>query len=227
MDPYLALGVRRGCSRAEAKAAFRARAWYAHPDRGGEDADFVRLSAAYNQIIAELPQFPSSGTHDPDRPSPGARAAASSPAGGADNHRASARAASQNRARKPADPAWKPDMIIADEQPCRRRPTKPRDPNWSPEFVMVDESPRAAFAGVSPDPRVGPTRLDRWCRRFPYMFSTAREDSFLQSDSGRFWGTLLLLVAIAVCLWWACWVAWNLEPADTAPGLSTSSPYRK
>jgi hypothetical protein len=54
MDPYLTLGVARGCSRQELKDAFRARARSAHPDRGGEVLSFVQLRTAYEQILADL-----------------------------------------------------------------------------------------------------------------------------------------------------------------------------
>jgi hypothetical protein len=68
MDPYLALGVPRGCSRQEVKAAFRARVRYAHPDRGGEVLLFVQLRTAYEQILAELDQSPGpdTGKRGPD-----------------------------------------------------------------------------------------------------------------------------------------------------------------
>jgi DnaJ domain len=65
MDPYFTLGVARGCSRQELKDAFRAKARYAHPDRGGEVLSFVQLRTAYEQILAELEREPG-----PDREKP-------------------------------------------------------------------------------------------------------------------------------------------------------------
>ncbi len=62
MDPYRALGVPGDCTREEVKAAFRARVPFAHPDRGGEDATFIHLRAAYEQILAELDRRPTPGT---------------------------------------------------------------------------------------------------------------------------------------------------------------------
>ncbi len=56
MDPYLTLGVPKGCNREEVKEAFRVQAQHAHPDRGGEDESFIRLRTAYEQILAELDQ---------------------------------------------------------------------------------------------------------------------------------------------------------------------------
>jgi curved DNA-binding protein CbpA len=54
MDPYRALGVARDSTRDQVKAAFRARVPSTHPDRGGENADFVALRAAYERILAIL-----------------------------------------------------------------------------------------------------------------------------------------------------------------------------
>ena len=47
MDPYRILGVPRGCTREEAKAAFRVGVQLAHPDHGGEDVNFIKLRTAY------------------------------------------------------------------------------------------------------------------------------------------------------------------------------------
>jgi DnaJ domain len=58
MDPYLTLGVPRGSTLDEVKEAFRSRVQHAHPDRGGEDVTFIRLRAAYEQILAELDRSP-------------------------------------------------------------------------------------------------------------------------------------------------------------------------
>jgi hypothetical protein len=67
MDPYRTLGVPRGCTREELKAAFRARARYAHPDRGGKVTSFIQLRAAFEQIMADLDRRPRLG---PDIPRP-------------------------------------------------------------------------------------------------------------------------------------------------------------
>ena len=53
MDPYEILGVPRGCTREQVKEAFRARVRRAHPDRGGDEAAFIELCAAYRDILAE------------------------------------------------------------------------------------------------------------------------------------------------------------------------------
>ena len=54
MDPYRTLGVPRGCTREEVKAAFRARVPLAHPDRGGDELTFIDLRRAYERILADL-----------------------------------------------------------------------------------------------------------------------------------------------------------------------------
>ncbi len=56
MDPYLILGVPRGCTREEVKGAFRSRVHLAHPDRGGDTVAFVQLCNAYRQILEESPR---------------------------------------------------------------------------------------------------------------------------------------------------------------------------
>ena len=53
MDPYQMLGVSRGCTPEEVKAAFRAMVPSVHPDRGGEDLTFIQIHAAYEQVLAE------------------------------------------------------------------------------------------------------------------------------------------------------------------------------
>lgn len=54
MDPYVTLGVPKGCTRDEVGEAFRTLVRHAHPDRGGEDRSFVHLRAAYEQILEEV-----------------------------------------------------------------------------------------------------------------------------------------------------------------------------
>ena len=56
MDPYLTLGLEKGCNREEVKEAFRLKVQYVHPDHGGEHSSFIELRNAYEQILAELDQ---------------------------------------------------------------------------------------------------------------------------------------------------------------------------
>jgi hypothetical protein len=54
MDPYSTLGVARGCTREQVKEAFRSLVHRAHPDRGGDGEAFVRLCAAYREVLQEV-----------------------------------------------------------------------------------------------------------------------------------------------------------------------------
>jgi hypothetical protein len=192
VDPYLALGIRRGCTPAEAKAAFRAKAWHAHPDRGGDDSDFVRLSAAYNQIIEELVRNPS-----PSVPEPEAIAPRDRPTGRAERG-ASGRPVANDRYRKSPDPNWEPDFVIAGERPRGTRPPKPFDPDWSPDIVLLDDD--AKDGGESADPAAS----SRWVPRA--SISAACEDSLW--ETARILWRILILVLIAGGLW-ACWAVLN------------------
>jgi hypothetical protein len=93
MDPYQTLGVPRGCTPEAAKDAFRARAWQAHPDRGGQEIAFIRLCTAYKQVLEELNSSPR-----PAIPN-------------------SARPAREDRGRKPPIPNWEPDLIVHAQPP--------------------------------------------------------------------------------------------------------------
>ena len=61
MDPYQILGISRACTLDEVKKAFRAKAWLAHPDRGGENESFIRLCNAYEEILKECNRSPRPG----------------------------------------------------------------------------------------------------------------------------------------------------------------------
>jgi hypothetical protein len=50
MDPHRILGVHHGASKDEIKAAFRKLAFLHHPDRGGSEATFQQLNAAYQAL---------------------------------------------------------------------------------------------------------------------------------------------------------------------------------
>jgi hypothetical protein len=58
MDPYWTLGVSKECTHDEVKDAYRAKARATHPDRGGDELAFIRLHAAYEEILAELERRP-------------------------------------------------------------------------------------------------------------------------------------------------------------------------
>ena len=110
VDPYQTLGVDRGCTQDELKEAFRTKALQAHPDRGGDAAEFVRLREAYQQIASEIMRnSPAQDSNQTD--------------------------ASRNR----HDPNWEPELIVQDEPLPRVRPARPPDPNWQPDLVVGDE----------------------------------------------------------------------------------------
>jgi hypothetical protein len=117
MDPYQTLGVAKGCASAELKEAFRNKALEAHPDRGGDAAEFVRLREAYDQIVGEMTRKPPLGV------------VARSPE---QSYRADA-------LRNQPDPDWEPDLIVLDEPLPRVRPVRPPEPGWEPDLVVRDE----------------------------------------------------------------------------------------
>ena len=50
LDPYKILGVEQASTKEEIDRAFKAKAREAHPDRGGSNADMVKVNAAYEAI---------------------------------------------------------------------------------------------------------------------------------------------------------------------------------
>jgi curved DNA-binding protein CbpA len=210
MDPYRVLGVPRSCTRAEVKEAFRARAWDAHPDRGGAEEDFIRLSTAYNQIIAELAA--DSGPRAAESEGAAWNGRQPEPTRGAQDqlHRGRRRRLGRkSRFPRPPDPGWEPDLVIAPEVPRGGRRPRPFDPNWVPDLIVLDDGPWDPDAGGPADPRVGTAgagaRLSRFFR------SAAREDSFWQSEPARLLGMVLFLGLIAALLG-LCAVVWNQDP---------------
>ena len=53
MNPHEVLGVRRGASPDEVRAAWRRRVLATHPDRGGDEAAFADVSEAYRVLSGE------------------------------------------------------------------------------------------------------------------------------------------------------------------------------
>jgi len=206
MDPYHVLGVRRGCTRGEVKAAFRARAWRAHPDRGGSGRDFIRLCTAYKQIILELDRNPSSDTREPEPATPSRRSSTPPGAGGQGGRRASRRAARNKRSPKPPDPTWKPDMVLLDPAPRDARRSKPPDPDWAPDMVLLDLAPGDLHAGEPPDPGFATQTHVSWPGRTSAW--AARGESVWRSKWARVIGTMILL-GVNAALLWLCWVAWK------------------
>ena len=55
-DPYEVLGIARGASFEEIRAAYRRASKSCHPDLGGSHEQMVELNAAYSFILNELKQ---------------------------------------------------------------------------------------------------------------------------------------------------------------------------
>jgi hypothetical protein len=182
MDPYDTLGVPRGCTREEVKNAFRARAWHAHPDRGGENESFIRLCTAYQQILEQLDRSPS--------PVPGKPA----------------RAPHNRPSSKPPDPNWDPELVVRDEPPRHARPSKPADPNWNPELIVRDGPPRPARPSAPSDPKVARETYVSWLRRVSAQY--ARREPLGRSRWFRTIGMIILLCLIIASIA-MCWIVWD------------------
>jgi hypothetical protein len=140
MDPYLTLGVPRGCTRQEAKDAFRAGAWRAHPDRGGDERTFIRLYAAYKRILRELEQT-TANTSARSSPSANSSTTSDLPDAVSDDEIVVIEMPPPVP-RRPTlpDPAWDPELVMCD---LPRPNPMPFDPQWNPELVVGDEASRA------------------------------------------------------------------------------------
>jgi hypothetical protein len=189
MDPYLILGISRPCTLEEVKAAFRAMVWCAHPDRGGKAESFIRLCAAYKQILEELERDSRSVARNP------------------------ARAPRDGRPSVPPDRWCDPEVIILDEAPDWTRPPRPPDPNWEPDLILHDHPPAVRRPARPPDPRLARRNYISWVRRVSDQ--VARRQSFWQSTAVRALGMLILLSILGGNLW-LCWVAWTYDPEEAA-----------
>jgi DnaJ domain len=106
MDPYRTLGVPRGCSRDDVKAAFRARVPLAHPDHGGDEFTFIQLRAAYEQILRDLDRRRPPRV-DTNRPAP---------------------TPWHDSTSEPRDPTESQEQAAHDEPPVYRHAPTPHDP---------------------------------------------------------------------------------------------------
>jgi DnaJ-like protein len=213
MDPYHTLGVRRGCTRDEVKEAFRAMAWRAHPDRGGEELSFIRLCTAYKQILKEVERSPSSGTRKPSRVPRNRRPPKPSGPDQPSGRPPSPRPAGNERHPKPPDATWEPDLVLLDEQPRISRPPIPPDPNWDPDVILLDGAHGDGRAVVPPEKLVATEPFDSWLRRVSAR--SARPEPL--SESGWFQAAVLIffLALIAYGLL-GCWAAWTYDPEKEA-----------
>jgi len=192
MDPYRTLGIHKGCTRQEAKDAFRARAWHLHPDCGGDEQAFIQLDTAYKMILQEIDFVQSNPTVNP------ARGPDTSPP----SH--------------PFDSRWEPEIIVLGSSPPVSRPARAPDPGWDPEMILLDEPPRSPMPFDpswnpelvlldEPRPAVRETDLKRataphhdWLRKLANP--TNRGNSVLDSTRTRGILTTILLILIVVGL---------------------------
>jgi hypothetical protein len=75
-DPYVLLGVERGVSEEELRAARRRAAQRSHPDKEGGSADVMRrINAAFDAVLADLGRQPAAAPPEPVPPAPGPQVA--------------------------------------------------------------------------------------------------------------------------------------------------------
>ena len=176
MNPYQILGVAIDCTRAEAKEAFRIRAYHAHPDRGGDTKTFIRIRRAYEQVLAELER---QRVPDADKTEPVVDKSAQSPR--------------RDRGSKPPDRNWEPDFVMLDDPPQRTRPPRPRDPNWDPDLILLDDPPSDEVTTNAADGHAG--------RSYHTIFQRISSKSARENPTWEFgWiyaiGMLILLISI-------------------------------
>jgi hypothetical protein len=234
MDPYRTLGVDRGCTRDDVKAAFRAKVRLAHPDRGGDELAFINFCAAYKQILQDLPPGPS--TQKPARPA-GRTNAPKRPARAGQPGQGAAVAADQNqrfaappdsnweadlvlsadvgrdgRPAPPPDPQWQAEFVLHDERPANSRPPHPADPNWQPDVVFLDTRPGLDSGTTAGERTSAPGQYRSLFERLAARSSG--EDSLdWQSPWVRTIGILVFAALIAGNIW-LCWIAWNEGPSS-------------
>jgi hypothetical protein len=207
MDPYQILGLARGCTREEVKRAFRARAWDAHPDRGGEEQPFIDLCAANKHILGELSRGPQPASlPGPGSPARPRRTGAERRPGGRVRSRPRA-----DRPQSPPSPEWVPDLVL-DAEGRANGPSRPPSPDWDPELVVLDEASEPA-AGGSLSAGGLEEGFVPWVRRFSER--AADEGTFWQSTPVQAVGVFLVLTALAANVW-LCWAVWDLEGKDDA-----------
>jgi hypothetical protein len=204
MDPYQTLGVPRNCTREQVKEIFRARARLAHPDRGGEVPEFIRLRKAYERVLADLDR----------NPLPAALEAVPAPRQDSPRKRPRPKRKPEivwlderpraDRPIKAPDPSWAPDFVLLDDQPAHNRPPRPPDPHWDPEFVLLDEEPRDRWHAEPHNPRLERPMYDAWVRQFSAR-SLQRDPGRLSSSSNATWIVMLviLILFLTLILIWA------------------------
>ena len=69
-EAYHVLGLAADATPAEVKAAYRRRVTEAHPDQGGSAAEFIKVRAAYEILLAFLEQTAPEATREGARREP-------------------------------------------------------------------------------------------------------------------------------------------------------------
>jgi curved DNA-binding protein CbpA len=229
MDPYRILGVKRGCTPDEAKAAFRSRAWTTHPDRGGDEQAFVEFCAAYKAVLREA----RSGGEGQNSKIRSARAGRSK----VHPHRDLKRneppqtsdqlhdpitstdaiwqadlilPANVGRDGKPApapDPQWQPELVVPDETRADQRPPDPTDPNWRPAVVFLDDSSPAERGKAARKRGSGSEGYSSLLKRLASDSSEPGSSKDLIRALG-----IILFVALLIGNIWFCWAAFSYDP---------------
>jgi hypothetical protein len=237
MDPYRTLGVDRGCSRDDVKAAFRAMVRLAHPDRGGDEQTFILFCAAYKKILEDLPPSPSAqeparaerNTNNPNRPAAKERPSPEAPRNPDPTEVRSKSpdlnwdpdlilAADVGRDGKPApppDPQWQADFVLHDEVNSHSPPQQPSEPTWRPSVVFLDESIEHYRAESGREP--GRAR-EKYRSLFQRIFSRSTDEEMVDWESPlvRTIGILIFLALIVGNIWLCC-MAWNADSDSAHP----------
>jgi hypothetical protein len=229
LDAYLTLGVKNGCTREEVRAAFRAKAWQAHPDRGGDEQEFIELCSAYKKILKEVRSRPGEGRHtgvaQPSKTTDRANPTRPEPSGKTDRDDVSSEpphaswepdlilAADVGRDGQPApapDPNWSPDLVLPDGPWSERRPEQPPAPDWNPDVVLSDEIVNDGPANEVADLPRSPDSYNSLFRRISAR-SRQKTDESWEAAFLKALGIVVFLGLIAANVW-LCWIAWTYDP---------------
>ncbi len=232
MDHYRTLGVERGCTREDVKAAFRARARVAHPDLGGDEQAFIQVCAAYKHILLEVPPDPiaprrarsAPSTSRPRRPPPKERPNQDAPrrpdrlsrrSPAFDSNWSpelvlSADVGRDGNPAPPPDPQWQPDLVLEDEARSQNRPVPPLDPNWRPAVVFLDET--SDFDRTTSHRQPASAR-EQYRSLLGRISARSTDDTTVdwQNPWVRTIGFLVFAALVAANVW-LCWIAWSPNP---------------
>ncbi len=235
MDPYRTLGVERGCTRENVKAAFRAKVRVAHPDLGGDEQAFIQFCSAYKQILLEIPPGPiapkrarsAPSALRPRKPAPKERPnqdARRKPerrgrrSGAFDSNWAPqlvlpADVGRDGNPAPPPDPQWQADLVLEDEPSSQNRPIPPLDPNWRPAVVFLDDT---SNFDPTTSHRQPATAREQHRTLFGRISAPSTDDTTVdwQNPWTRAIGFLIFAALVAANVW-LCWIAWSPNPDST------------